>query len=296
YTPDLTDTFTREGHHENVMPYYDLHAFVQSLERPRKIFLMVTAGPVVDSVIESLMPLLDAGDIIMDGGNSNFNDSNRRYHTLKEAGIHFISVGVSGGEEGALYGPALMPSGDKEAYDAVAPILEKTAAQVDGKACCSYLGSEGAGHYVKMVHNGIEYADMQLITEVYVFLKKKLGLSLSEIAAIFKEWNQTELKSYLIEITGHILDHMDPETAEPTLDYILDKAGQKGTGKWTGKDALDIGAPSSVLTEAVFARFVSSLKEERVEAEEVLFGQHIEEEDLDKEEWIQYAKEALYMG
>lgn len=296
YTPDLTDMFTREGHHENVIPHYDLHAFVQSLERPRKLFLMVTAGPVVDSVIESLMPLLDEGDIIMDGGNSNFNDSNRRYHTLKTAGFHFISVGVSGGEEGALNGPALMPSGDKDAYDQVAPILEKVAAQVDGKACCSYLGSEGSGHYVKMVHNGIEYADMQLITEAYVFLREKLGLPLSEIAALFKTWNQTELESYLIEITGEILEHMDPETEEPTIEHILDKAGQKGTGKWTGKDALDIGAPSSIITGAVFARFMSALKEERVKAATELTGQEINKEHLDKAEWIQYVKEALYMG
>lgn len=296
YTSDLTETLMHENPHDNITPYYDLCKFVKSLERPRKVFLMVTAGSVVDSVIESLIPLLNEGDIIMDGGNSNFNDSNQRYHTLKDYGLHFISVGVSGGEKGALQGPALMPSGDEEAYSKVAPILEKTAAQVDGRACCSYLGTEGAGHYVKMIHNGIEYADMQLITEAYVFLKEKIGLSVAEIANIFKEWNQTGLKSYLIEITGEILEHIDPETNEPTIERILDKAKQKGTGKWVGKDALDIGVPSSIITEAVFSRFISALKKERTQAAIELSGQQIKKENLDKEKWIQYVKEALYMG
>lgn len=295
YTPDLTQQFS-ESKHDNISAFYELEEFVASLEAPRKLFLMVTAGPIVDSVIESLKPLLDVGDIIMDGGNSNFKDSNRRSAELKEAGLEFISVGVSGGAEGALNGPALMPSGDEAAYEHVAPILEKVAAQVDGEACCSYLGTGGSGHYVKMVHNGIEYADMQLITEAYVFLREKLGLPLADIARIFKEWNETELKSYLIEITGEILEHMDPETNTPTLDLILDQAGQKGTGKWTAEDALEIGVPSSIITESVFARFLSALKEERIQASKTLFGQDIQDEDLDKEEWIQYVQEALYMG
>ncbi|MBT2216448.1 decarboxylating NADP(+)-dependent phosphogluconate dehydrogenase [Virgibacillus dakarensis] len=296
YTPDLTEKFISEFPNEHVEAHYELENFVQSLERPRKIFLMVTAGPVVDSVIQSLIPLLEKGDIIMDGGNSNFQDSNRRYHELRNTGIHFISVGVSGGEEGALHGPALMPSGDFEAYEQVAPILEKIAAQVDGKPCCSYLGSEGSGHYVKMVHNGIEYADMQLITEAYVFLREKLGLTLKELSEVFKSWNESELKSYLIEITGNIFDHVDPETNLPTIDIILDKAGQKGTGKWTSQNALDIGVPSSIITESVFARYLSAIKDERVHAETILSGPQINDEALSKEEWINLVKEALFMG
>lgn len=216
---------------------------------------MVSAGAAVDSVIESLLPLLDQGDIIMDGGNSDFHDSNRRYRALKERGIHFISVGVSGGEEGALNGPALMPSGDKEAYRQVAPILEKIAAQVDGKPCCTYIGPEGSGHYVKMVHNGIEYADMQLIAEAWQFLHQIVGLSIPETADVFKSWNESELKSYLIEITAEILSKTDQETGKPMVEVILDKAGQKGTGKWSSQDALNLGVPTTIMTESVFARF-----------------------------------------
>ncbi|GIO23592.1 decarboxylating NADP(+)-dependent phosphogluconate dehydrogenase [Oceanobacillus sp. J11TS1] len=296
YTPDLTDAFQAKYQRENIEAHYQLENFVNSLEKPRKIFLMVTAGAVVDTVIDSLLPLLDQGDIIMDGGNSNFEDSNRRYRNLKEEGFHFISVGVSGGEEGALNGPALMPSGDREAYQQVAPILEKIAAQVDGKACCSYLGKEGSGHYVKMVHNGIEYADMQLITEAYQFLRDRLDLDVKEIAAIFEEWNRGELESYLLEITSDILTHVDKETNQPMVDVILDKSGQKGTGKWTSQNALDIGVSLSIITESVFMRFLSTVKEERMVAEKELTGPNQLVEEVDKKEWIELVRQALFMG
>lgn len=296
YTPDLTDKFVNEFPDYDIEAHYELEEFVRSLETPRKIFLMVTAGPIVDSVIQSLVPLLDKGDIIMDGGNSDFHDSNRRYEELHKQGIHFIGVGVSGGEEGALNGPALMPSGDPEAYQQVAPILEKIAAQVDGKPCCTYIGPKGSGHYVKMVHNGIEYADMQLITEAYQFLREIVGLSVQEISEVFTSWNETELKSYLIEITADILTRKDEETGNPLVDVILDKAGQKGTGKWTGQEALDLGVPSTIMTEAVFTRYLSSMKEEKVYASERLVGPQVAEAGLDKEYWIDVVKEALYMG
>ncbi|WP_085990989.1 decarboxylating NADP(+)-dependent phosphogluconate dehydrogenase [Oceanobacillus senegalensis] len=296
YTPDLTEKFVEDFPNDRAAAFDDLEEFIRSLEVPRKIFLMVTAGPVVDSVIKSLIPLLDKGDIIMDGGNSDFHDSNRRYHELKGQDLHFISVGVSGGEEGALNGPALMPSGDKDAYQQVAPILEKIAAKVDGKPCCSYLGPEGSGHYVKMVHNGIEYADMQLITEAYQFLREKVGLSVEEISEVFTAWNETDLESYLIEITADILKKKDEETGKPMVDVILDKAGHKGTGKWTSQEALDTGTPSSILTEAVFARYLSAMKEERILAEKQLEGPKPSDEKLDKNDWINVVKEALFMG
>lgn len=296
YTSDLTDSFQAKHQNKNIEAHYQLDSFINSLEKPRKIFLMVTAGQVVDSVIASLLPLLDQGDIIMDGGNSNFLDSNRRYGYLKKKGLHFISVGVSGGEKGALNGPALMPSGDKEAYQQVAPILEKIAAQVDGKPCCSYLGKEGSGHYVKMVHNGIEYADMQLITEAYQFLRERLELDVNQIAAIFEEWNNGELESYLMEITSAILTHVDEETNLPMVDVILDKSAQKGTGKWTSQNALDIGVSLSIITESVFMRFLSTVKEERMIAEQELNGPNPFMGAVNKKEWIELVREALFMG
>ena len=296
YTSDLTDAFQAKHQNKNIEAHYQLKSFIDSLEKPRKIFLMVTAGPIVDSVIASLLPLLDQGDIIMDGGNSNFLDSNRRYGYLKEGELHFISVGVSGGEMGALNGPALMPSGDKEAYQQVAPILEKIAAQVDGKPCCSYLGKEGSGHYVKMVHNGIEYADMQLITEAYRFLRERLCLGVNEIAAIFEEWNKGELESYLMEITSDILRHVDEETSQPLIDVILDKSAQKGTGKWTSQNALDIGVSLSIITESVFMRFLSTVKEERIIAERELAGPNELIGKVNKKEWIELVRRALFMG
>lgn len=295
YTPDLTRKFVSQYSHHLIDPHDKLENFICSLESPRKIFLMV-AAKAVDSVIQSLIPLLEAGDIIMDGGNSDFHDSNRRTRELWKYGIRFLGVGVSGGEKGALNGPALMPGGNLEAYRQVAPILEKIAAHVDGKPCCTYIGPEGSGHYVKMVHNGIEYADMQLISEAFLFLREQIGLSVKEISYVFRSWNETELKSYLVEITADILSKTDQETGKPMVEVILDKAGQKGTGKWSSQNALDLGVPSTIIAEAVFARYLSSMKEERVYAEKHLTGPSPAKEKLDREYWTNLVKEALFMG
>jgi len=295
YTPDLTKKFTSQHSSLHIDSHYDLESFIYSLESPRKIFLMVAAGA-VDSVIQSLLPLLEQGDIIMDGGNSDFHDSNRRYRELQKHGIQFLGVGVSGGEKGALNGPALMPGGDLESYRQVAPILEKIAAHVDGKPCCTYIGPEGSGHYVKMVHNGIEYADMQLITEAYQFLHKKVGLSVQDLSEVFSSWNETELESYLVEITADILSKTDQETGKPMVEVILDKAGQKGAGKWSSQESLDLGVPSTIMTEAVYARYLSAMKEERVDAEKHLAGPSLTHEKMDTEYWVNLVKEALFMG
>jgi 6-phosphogluconate dehydrogenase len=296
YTRDLTDQLVAKLDGQSLHPYYEIRDFVQSLETPRKIFLMVTAGKPIDSVITSLLPHLEAGDIIMDGGNSHYEDTERRYDELNAKEIHYIGIGISGGEVGALKGPSIMPGGDKDAYEKVAPILTKIAAQVDGAPCCTYMGPKGAGHFVKMVHNGIEYADMQLIAEAYTFLREKLGLPVDEMADIFESWNQGELKSYLIEITAEILRKKDEVTGLPMIDVILDKAGQKGTGKWTSMQAIDNGIPASIITESLFARYISALKEERVTAEKILTGPENVEQTLDKNEWIDYIRQALYMG
>jgi 6-phosphogluconate dehydrogenase len=296
YTRDLTDLLMQKNDHKEMYPYYTLEDFVQSLQSPRKIFVMVTAGPVVDAVIQSLAPLLESGDIIMDGGNSNYQDTARRYDELKMQGIDYLGIGVSGGEEGALKGPSIMIGGEKEVYDKVAPIFTKIAAQVEGTPCCAYMGPKGAGHFVKMVHNGIEYADMQLIAEAYTFLKERLHLPLHEIADIFEEWNQGELKSYLIEITADILRKMDDKTGQPLVDVILDKTGQNGTGKWTSIQAIDNGIPVSIITESLFARYLSHVKDERVHAAGILAGPEAHLEDLDRASWIEYVRQGLYMG
>ncbi|MFE8697734.1 decarboxylating NADP(+)-dependent phosphogluconate dehydrogenase [Cytobacillus sp. FJAT-53684] len=296
YTRDLTDQLVQKSEGQAIHPYYEIQDFVQSLETPRKIFLMVTAGDPTDSVIQSLIPFLEKGDIIMDGGNSHYKDTERRYDELKSKGIGYLGIGISGGEVGALKGPSVMPGGDKDVYEKVAPILTKIAAQVGNEPCCAYMGPKGAGHFVKMVHNGIEYADMQLITEAYTFLKDKLHLSVLEIADIFESWNKGELKSYLIEITAEILRKKDELTGLPLINVILDKVGQKGTGKWTSIQAIDNGIPSSIITESLFARYISSLKEERVNAESILAGTEMEQQPLDKELWIEHVRQALYMG
>jgi 6-phosphogluconate dehydrogenase len=296
YTRDLTDQLVSELDGQSIHPYYEIQEFVQSLETPRKIFLMVTAGKAIDSVITSLLPHLDSGDIIMDGGNSHYEDTERRYDELKSKGFSYVGIGISGGEVGALKGPSIMPGGDKDAYEKVAPILTKIAAKVNDAPCCTYIGPKGAGHFVKMVHNGIEYADMQLIAEAYTFLREKLHLEVNEIADIFETWNQGELKSYLIEITAEILRKKDEVTGLPLIDVILDKAGQKGTGKWTSMQAIDNGIPASIITESLFARYISALKEERVHAENILTGPENVEQKLDKNEWIDYIRQALYMG
>lgn len=296
YTRDLTDQLVAELDGQSIHPYYEIQDFVQSLETPRKIFLMVTAGKAIDSVITSLLPHLESGDIIMDGGNSHYEDTERRYDELKSKGFSYVGIGISGGEVGALKGPSIMPGGDKDAYEKVAPILTKIAAKVNDAPCCTYIGPKGAGHFVKMVHNGIEYADMQLIAEAYTFLREKLHLEVNEIADIFETWNQGELKSYLIEITAEILRKKDEVTGLPLIDVILDKAGQKGTGKWTSMQAIDNGIPASIITESLFARYISALKEERVHAENILTGPENVQQKLDKNEWIDYIRQALYMG
>ena len=253
--------------HESVQDW------VGALARPRVLMSMVQAGPATDAVIDELVPYLDEGDIVIDGGNANYRDTQRRHKALTEHGIHFLGVGVSGGEEGALNGPSIMPGGDREPYDAsVKPIFEAIAAQVDGTPCVTYVGADGAGHYVKMVHNGIEYADMQLIAESYDLLRNGVGMEVPEIAERFRGWNETELESFLIEISARVLAKTDDATGQPLVDVILDAAEQKGTGRWTAQDALELGVPLTGITEAVFARTLSALKEERVHAAGVLAG------------------------
>lgn len=287
-----------EAQGKNFFGAETIEEFVDSLEKPRKIMLMVKAGPATDKTIENLRPLLDEGDIIIDGGNTFFQDTIRRNKELDESGIHFIGTGVSGGEEGALKGPSIMPGGQEEAYKHVAPILEAISAKVDGDSCVTYIGPNGAGHYVKMVHNGIEYGDMQLISEAYFILKHVLGLSAQELHDVFKDWNQGELDSYLIEITTDIFKKIDDETGKPMVDVILDKAGQKGTGKWTSQSALDLGVPLPVITESVFARFISALKDERVKASKILSGPSAQTVPYegDKEELVEAIRQALYMS
>ncbi|GGP15620.1 NADP-dependent phosphogluconate dehydrogenase [Oceanobacillus neutriphilus] len=270
--------------------------FVQSLEKPRRIMLMVKAGPATDATIASLQPYLEDGDVLIDGGNTLYEDTMRRNEELDKTGIHFIGTGVSGGEEGALKGPSMMPGGQKEAYDLVAPIFEAISAKVDGEPCVTYIGPNGAGHFVKMVHNGIEYGDMQLIAEAYDLMKNVAGLDAKELHEVFKEWNKGELDSFLIEITAEIFTKIDDETGKPLVEVILDKAGQKGTGKWTSKNALDLGVPLPLITESVFARFISSLKEERVNASKVLTGPAKAEVSESKEELIEAIRQALYMS
>jgi len=258
---------------KNIHCALTLDDFIASLEKPRKILILVKAGKAVDAVIEQIAPMLDAGDIVIDGGNSHFPDSIRRTKALAEKGLLFIGTGVSGGEEGALLGPAIMPGGNPEAWLHVKPILQAIAAKApDGTPCCDWLGPDGAGHFVKMTHNGIEYGDMQLICEAYNLMANGLGMSAPEMHEVFKEWNEGVLDSYLIEISRDILDKTDDETGKPMVDLILDTAGQKGTGKWTSQAGLDMGTPIPQIAEAVFARCVSAIKEERVAASKELTG------------------------
>ena len=291
-----TDEMMNEAQGKNIVPAYSLEEFVASLEVPRKILLMVKAGEATDATINQLKPLLQKGDIVIDGGNTFFKDTQRRNQELSELGFHFIGTGVSGGEEGALTGPSIMPGGQKEAYDLVAPILTAISAKVGDDACCTYIGPDGAGHYVKMVHNGIEYGDMQLISESYFLLKHLLGLSAEELHEVFAEWNKGELDSYLIEITADIFKKYDDETGKPMVDIILDKAGNKGTGKWTSQSALDLGVPLPVITESVFARYISALKDERVAASKQIQGPKPVPFTGDKQELIESIRKALYMS
>ncbi|MCY8490550.1 NADP-dependent phosphogluconate dehydrogenase [Bacillus atrophaeus] len=291
-----TEEFLQEAQGKNVVGTYSIEEFVQSLEAPRKILLMVKAGAATDATIQSLLPHLEKDDILIDGGNTYYKDTQRRNKELAESGIHFIGTGVSGGEEGALKGPSIMPGGQKEAHELVKPILEAISAKVDGEACTTYIGPDGAGHYVKMVHNGIEYGDMQLISESYFILKQVLGLSAEELHEVFAEWNKGELDSYLIEITADIFTKKDEETGKPLVDVILDKAGQKGTGKWTSQSALDLGVPLPIITESVFARFISAMKDERVKASGLLAGPEAKLVTENKAELIEAVRKALFMS
>ncbi|WP_423407323.1 NADP-dependent phosphogluconate dehydrogenase [Heyndrickxia sp. MSNUG] len=293
---EKTDEMLAETKGKNLVGTYTIEEFVQSLEKPRKILLMVKAGAATDATIEQLKPYLEKGDIIIDGGNTFFADTQRRNKELSELGLHFIGTGVSGGEEGALHGPSIMPGGQKEAYDLVAPIFQDISAKVNGEACTTYIGPDGAGHYVKMVHNGIEYGDMQLISESYFMLKHVLGLSAEELHQVFSDWNKGELDSYLIEITADIFTKKDEETGKPLVDMILDTAGQKGTGKWTSQSALDLGVPLPIITESVFARFISAMKQERVEASKVLTGPEAKPFEGDREAFIESIRKALYLS
>lgn len=294
-TSAKTDEFmATRAQGKNVKAAYTLEEFVQSLERPRKILIMVKAGAPVDYVINDLKPLLEEGDMIIDGGNSLYTDTERRTQELEPTGLRYIGMGVSGGEEGALYGPSLMPGGTKEAYDAIEPIVTKIAAQVDDGPCVTFVGPGGAGHYVKMVHNGIEYGDMQLIAEAYDMLKSALGLNHEQLHEVFAQWDTTEeLDSFLIEITANIFKKMDDETGLPLVDVILDAAGQKGTGKWTVETALDLGVAIPTIVAAVNARVMSSIKAERVAASKELTGPSGKYEG-DTKEFINKVRDALY--
>ena len=283
---------------KKLVPTYTVEEFVASLEKPRRILLMVKAGEATDKTIQSLLPHLDKGDILIDGGNTFFKDTMRRNEMLANSGINFIGTGVSGGEEGALKGPAIMPGGQKDAYDLVAPILEEIAAKADdGAPCVTYVGPNGAGHYVKMVHNGIEYGDMQLIAESYDILRRVGGLTVEETAEVFKSWNTGELDSYLIEITADILTKKDPETGKPMVEVIMDTAGNKGTGKWTSQSALDLGVPLPLITESVFARYISTLKEEREIASKELSPIKVPElSNTEKQALIESVRKGLYFS
>ena len=293
-TVEKVDNFINgRGKGKNIIGTHSIEELVANLKKPRKIMLMVKAGKPVDDFIELLIPHLEQGDIIIDGGNSHFPDTIRRTKYLEEKGLLFIGTGVSGGEEGALRGPSIMPGGSPKAWEHVKPIFQAIAAKVeDGSPCCDWVGENGAGHFVKMVHNGIEYGDMQLICETYQIMKDLLGLSYEEMHNIFKEWNEGELQSYLIEITRDILAYKD-EDGQPLVEKILDAAGQKGTGKWTVIASLDSGIPLTLIGEAVYARALSALKEERVEASKVISGPK-PKFDGDKKQFIDYLRKALY--
>ncbi len=292
---EKTDNFmATRAQGKNVVPAYTIEEFCAALERPRKILIMVKAGAPIDAVIEELKPFLQAGDVIIDGGNSLFEDTDRRTAELESSGLTFIGMGVSGGEEGALNGPSMMPGGSEAAYKNLEPILVKIAAQVDDGPCVTYMGKGGAGHYVKMVHNGIEYGDMQLIAEAYDLLKNVAGLNGEQLNQVFTEWNQTdELNSFLIEITADIFKYIDPETKQPLVEVVLDAAGQKGTGRWTVQSALELGIAIPTMFAAVNGRIMSSIKKERVIAAKALTGPNAQFSG-DVQLFINQVRDALY--
>src|SRR6266576_2202227 len=294
-TTEVTEKFASgRAKGKNIQPTQTIEEFVAALTRPRKAMIMVKAGAPVDAVIGQLAPLLEKGDVIIDGGNSLFTDTQRRGKELENRGIHFVGCGVSGGEEGALKGPSLMPGGSRESWEIIAPIFRKIAAQVDGEPCCRYMGPDGAGHYVKMVHNGIEYGDIQLICEAYAILKDIAGMDAPELADTFAEWNKGELDSYLIEITSQIFRKIDPETGKPLVDVILDKAGQKGTGIWTLQSAIQQSVVISTINAAVEARVISSRKDERVASSKILPQPKPRKFKGDRAQLIDAVRDALY--
>jgi 6-phosphogluconate dehydrogenase len=292
--PAKVDNFVARTRGKQVIPTKSPEEFVRSLERPRKAILLVKAGDPVDWTIAQIKPFMDQGDIIIDGGNSYFVDTERREKALKAEGINFIGSGVSGGEKGALWGPSLMPGGDRDAYEQIRPIWEAIAAKVDDGPCVTYIGPGGAGHFVKMVHNGIEYGDMQLIAEAYDMMRNVLGLEAAEMADIFDEWNRGDLESFLIEITANILRVKDPETGQPLVNLILDKAGQKGTGKWTSEVALNLGVIVPTIDAAIDTRTLSGRKEERLEASKQISGPPRAQYSGDKGAMIEAIHDALY--
>ena len=279
---------------KQIIGTYSIKEFIDSLEKPRKLILMIKAGAPIDQFIDGVLPFLEAGDILIDGGNSHFVDTNRRVKALMEKDVLFVGAGISGGEYGALHGPSIMPGGAHQAWEHIAPILNKIAAKVDEDPCCRWIGPEGAGHFVKMVHNGIEYGDMQLISEAYYILRKALGLSLNEISDIFAEWNKGELNSYLIEITSEILAKVDQETKVPLVDLILDSAEQKGTGSWTSQAALELGVATPTITESVYARYISALKEERIVASKSFAEPQGAALSVDKSRFVEMVRRALF--
>jgi 6-phosphogluconate dehydrogenase len=292
--PDRVTKFMEEYGDKRFIGTHTPEEFVKSLERPRKIILLVKAGDPVDWTVNQIKPYLEAGDIIIDGGNSYFLDTARREEQLKAEGLNFIGSGVSGGEKGALEGPSLMPGGDRAAYEQIRPIWEAIAAKVDDGPCVTYIGPGGAGHFVKMVHNGIEYGDMQLIAEAYDFMRRVLGMKAEEMAEVFDEWNRGDLESFLIEITAKILRVEDPETGKPLVDLILDEAGQKGTGKWTSAIALDLGVTTPTINAAVDSRNISAHKAERVEASKHLRGPDTVQLSDDRSQMLGAIRDALY--
>ena len=294
-TSRVDDFISGRAQGQPIVGAHSPEELISQLKKPRRIMLMVQAGAAVDRVIEQLLPLLDPGDILIDGGNSNYQDTVRRTRELTEKGLLYIGTGVSGGEEGALKGPSIMPGGNPEAWPHVKDIFQSIAAKVeDGSPCCDWVGANGAGHYVKMIHNVIEYGDMQMICEAYDVMRHVLGMEPAEMAEVFTEWNQGELDSYLIEITAEILAKTDDESGKPMIDLILDAAGQKGTGKWTGIDALQLGAVATAITEAVYARSLSALKEERVAAAAVLQGPDAKPFTGDRSAFVEDVRRALY--
>jgi 6-phosphogluconate dehydrogenase len=294
-TRERVDLFLQGGAKgKSITGFHDLQSFTASLAKPRKVMMMVKAGKPVDDLIDQVIPLLEPGDVIIDGGNSHYPDTNRRTAYIESKGLHFIGTGVSGGEEGALKGPSIMPGGSVKAWPLVKPIFQAISAKVDNDVpCCEWVGENGAGHFVKMIHNGIEYGDMQLICEVYQIMKESLGLTSDEMSEVFAEWNQGDLGSYLIEITADILKFKDTD-GEPLVDKILDTAGQKGTGQWTGKAALELGIPLTLITESVFSRSLSAMKEERVTAAAVLGKSTATPINSQTDSYLPMLRQALY--